>query len=263
MFRRRSSDKESNTLWDKYPDYEPIHNLNDKPLFDETLVTEQHAVLGQIIRENWDRVHPLAKDYMLSCASEWRRLLVSSVQLKNSSQEKEGTLQEKSDQFEKEKEKLLIEKEAEIERIKQELTSKYQKLLDEKDEELEQYKMLSDSVKSSLDDTQHSKSNLETIIDEKDNQIKELEKRIMAYQDRINELEDESKRVQESISKNFQEQISNLSNNFHEKREENEKMKDVLRRAKDQLITLKDQNQLLVKENKKLENRIDVLEQMV
>ncbi len=73
MFRRQSPKKKDTTLWSEYPDYNPINNIEEKPLYDESLVSDEHRVLGQIIRENWSLIHPLSRDYMLSAAAEWRK----------------------------------------------------------------------------------------------------------------------------------------------------------------------------------------------
>ena len=71
--RYKRASKKEKSLWNEYPDYTPINNIDEKPLFDETRVGDEHRVLGQIIRENWHLIHPLARDYMLSSASEWRK----------------------------------------------------------------------------------------------------------------------------------------------------------------------------------------------
>ena len=206
MPRRQS--KKIKSLWNKYPDYNPINNVDEKPLFDETRVNDEHRVLGQIIRENWHLIHPLARDYMLSSAAEWRALLTETGMIQSNLDTKQRNLSGIQEEFDKKNQRLLLEKDAEIERIKEEIAN---------------LKMLVDSV----DETSITRSNLETELSEKDRKITELESVINGLNDKCRQQEVEAMNVQTGISKNFQQQINNITNELNEKQEQIDKLREI------------------------------------
>lgn len=237
MFRKRS--KKETTLWTEYPDYNPIYNIDEKPLYDETRVSDEHRILGQIVRDNWLLIHPLSRDYMLSSAAEWRKLLSEMGLTKSSLETKEHNLSNIQEDYDKRTQRLLLEKDAEIERLKIEIDEDFQRELAEKEKELEHYKMLAESVSSSFNDTSLTKHNLESEISDRDRRIEDLEKVINDLEAKCRNQEIEAMNVQTGISKNFQKQISEMTNELYEKQEQIEKLREILSKAKEQLISLK------------------------
>jgi hypothetical protein len=264
VFRRQTDKNEKKTLWTEYPEYNPINNIDEKPLYDESKVSEQHRILGQIIRENWQLVHPLSKDYMLSAASEWRKLILKndSLETKDLPPPPPDSLERIQAENEMKTKRLLLEKDAEIERIKEALAEKYEGLLEEKDEQIKHYKMLSASVESSLEE-QEMKSDLEKELVAKERKIADLMDLIDTLKDKCDTLEVEAKTVQTGISQNFQKQINELSTELYTRIEQNEKLREVLEKAKDQLILLKNKNNNLLKEKQELLDTINDLDSMV
>ncbi|NHJ86371.1 MAG: hypothetical protein FK734_12985 [Asgard group archaeon] len=237
MFRKRS--KKETTLWTEYPDYNPIYNIDEKPLYDETRVSDEHRILGQIVRDNWLLIHPLSRDYMLSSAAEWRKFLSEMGLTKSSLETKEHNLSNIQEDYDKRTQRLLLEKDAEIERLKIEIDEDFQRELAEKEKELEHYKMLAESVSSSFNDTSLTKHNLESEISDRDRRIEDLEKVINDLEAKCRNQEIEAMNVQTGISKNFQKQISEMTNELYEKQEQIEKLREILSKAKEQLISLK------------------------
>ena len=261
MFRRQQSKKKDKTLWTEYPDYNPINNIDERPLFDETKVSDEHRVLGQIIRENWNLIHPLAKDYMLSAAIEWRKLNTNRDD--ESSVDKDQLLSTMKDEFEKKAQRIILEKDAEIAKEKEEVAERYRMRLEEKNKEIEQYKMLADSVKSSIDEKQISQSNFRSEFDEREKRIAVLEKLVEDLRDQCKSQEIEAMNVQTGISKNFQIQISEMTNELYERQEQIEKLRSVLSKAKNQLVSLKEKNGELILKNQQLEKRIEGLDKEI
>jgi len=237
LFRKRS--KKETTLWTEYPDYNPIYNIDEKPLYDETRVSDEHRILGQIVRDDWLLIHPLSRDYMLSSAAEWRKLLSEMGLTKSSLETKEHNLSNIQEDYDKRTQRLLLEKDAEIERLKIEIDEDFQRELAEKEKELEHYKMLAESVSSSFNDTSLTKHNLESEISDRDRRIEDLEKVINDLEAKCRNQEIEAMNVQTGISKNFQKQISEMTNELYEKQEQIEKLREILSKAKEQLISLK------------------------
>ncbi|MHA1243295.1 MAG: hypothetical protein ACTSP7_01865 [Candidatus Heimdallarchaeota archaeon] len=263
MFRRQPKKMKGKTLWTEYPDYNPINNIEEKPLFDETRVNEEHRVLGQIIRENWDLVHPLTKDYLLSSASEWRKILTEVVAQTSDDHVGQSEINILKRDYELKIQNLLIEKEAEIEKIKEQVASTFIETLETKDQELAQYKMLADSVTTTYDSSKISKTNLESEIEDKERKIVDLDNVIDELKEQCKSQEIEAMNVQTGISKNFQQQISDLTKELYERQEQIEKLRGVLTKAKDQLVAMKEQNSGDGQKNKQLLARIETLERML
>ncbi|MHA1503604.1 MAG: hypothetical protein ACTSPT_00280 [Candidatus Heimdallarchaeota archaeon] len=263
MFRRQPKKMKGKTLWTEYPDYNPINNIEEKPLFDETRVNEEHRVLGQIIRENWDLVHPLTKDYLLSSASEWRKILTEVVAQTSDDHVGQSEINILKRDYELKIQNLLIEKEAEIEKIKEQVASTFIETLETKDQELAQYKMLADSVTTTYDSSKISKNNLESEIEDKEREIVDLDNVIDELKEQCKSQEIEAMNVQTGISKNFQQQISDLTKELYERQEQIEKLRGVLTKAKDQLVAMKEQNSGDGQKNKQLLARIETLERML
>ncbi|MHA1126128.1 MAG: hypothetical protein ACTSQX_10920 [Candidatus Heimdallarchaeota archaeon] len=263
MFRRQPKKKKGKTLWTEYPEYNPINNIEEKPLFDETRVNEEHRVLGQIIRENWDLVHPLAKDYLLSSATEWRSVLSQIVAQTTEENVDQSEINILKRDYELKIQNLLIEKEADIEKIKEQVASTFIETLETKDQELAQYKMLADSVTTTYDSSKISKNNLETEIEEKERKIRELDNVIDELKEQCKTQEIEAMGVQTGISKNFQTQINDLTKELYERQEQIEKLRTVLTKAKDQLVALKEQNNNNTQKNDQLLTRVETLERMI
>lgn len=257
MFRSKSSKKEK-TLWTEYPDYSSIYNVEEKPLYDESKVNDEHRVLGQIIRENWDLIHPLAKDYLLSSAQEWRKLFNQLHALQETgSQDALDLLKE---EFEKKIERIAFEKEAEIEKVKMEDVENYREIIEQKNKEINHYKMLADSVKTTYDDKKITGVNLESEIAAKDKRIMVLEKLVNDLRNQNKSQEIEAMNVQTGISKNFQQQISEMTVELYNRQDQIDKLRAILGKAKDQLIELKDKNGELILRNKQSEAKISSLE---
>ncbi|NHK31596.1 MAG: hypothetical protein FK730_09605 [Asgard group archaeon] len=254
MSRRKS--KKEKTLWSEYPDYTPINNTHERPLFDEARVKDEHSVLGQIIRENWDLIHPLARDYILSSAFEWRNLYNELSKKQSSLDMKQENIEAFEEKFETKSQRLLLEKDAEIERIKEEISESYKKVIEQKDQEIAQYKMLADSVKTGFDETSITQSNLGNQFQEKDQQITNLEKMIQDLKNQAKSQELEAMNIQTGISKNFQQQISDITAELYEKQEQVDKLRDVLSKAKEQLISLKEKTNELSQRNVTLEEML-------
>jgi len=263
LFRRQPKKKKGKTLWTEYPEYNPINNIEEKPLFDETRVNEEHRVLGQIIRENWDLVHPLAKDYLLSSATEWRSVLSQIVAQTTEENVDQSEINILKRDYELKIQNLLIEKEADIEKIKEQVASTFIETLETKDQELAQYKMLADSVTTTYDSSKISKNNLETEIEEKERKIRELDNVIDELKEQCKTQEIEAMGVQTGISKNFQTQINDLTKELYERQEQIEKLRTVLTKAKDQLVALKEQNNNNTQKNDQLLTRVETLERMI
>jgi len=257
MPRRKS--KKIKSLWNEYPDYAPINNIDEKPLFDETRISDEHRVLGQIIRENWQLIHPLARDYMLSSAAEWRTLLTETGIIQSNLDTKQKSLTGIQEEFEKKTQRLLLEKNAEIERIKEETAESFKETIEQKDQEITNLKMLVDTV----DETSITRSNLETELSEKDRKIAELESVINDLNDKFRQQEVESMNVQSGISKNFQKQISNITNELYEKQEQIDKLREILNKAKEQLIILKGKSESSSESKTQLETRVETLERLL
>ncbi|NHJ48668.1 MAG: hypothetical protein FK733_12865 [Asgard group archaeon] len=253
----RRQHKKLRTLWTEYPDYTPIHNLDTRPLFDEVLVKDEHSVLGQIIRENWDLIHPLARDYMLSSAFEWRAILNELNKVKSNLDLKQENLDSHQDVFDQKAQRLLLEKEAEKEHIKEEIEEKYKNLLEQKDQEIAQYKLLADSVKTGFDDsTTSTQDTIGTDMSDKDQRITDLELLVQELKDQVKSQELESMNIQTGISKNFQQQINGITSELYEKQEQVDKLRDVLRKAKEQLVSLKEKTGELTERNVNLEDMV-------
>ncbi len=257
MFRRQS--KKEKNLWSEYPGYTPINNVEEKPLFDETRVSEEHRVLGQIIRENWQFIHPLARDYLLSSATEWRNLLTEIGMAQSNLESKQRSIQSIQDEYDKKTQSMLLEKEAKLERIKEEIAESYKEIIEQKDQELTHHKMLAESASESS----ISKSNLESELLVKDKQITDLEKVIQELESKRRTQEEEAMSVQTGIAKNFQQQINEITNDLYEKQEQVDRLRDVLTKAKEQLIALKEKNENLDLSDHELKTRIDTLERML
>ncbi len=257
MFRRQS--KKEKNLWSEYPKYTPINNVEEKPLFDETRVSDEHRVLGQIIRENWQLIHPLARDYLLSSATEWRNLLTEIGMAQSNLESKQRNIQSIQYDYDKKTQNILLEKEAKLERIKEEIAESYKEIIEQKDQELTHYKMLAESASESS----ISKSNLESELLAKDKQIADLEKVIQEIESKRRTQEEEAMSVQTGIAKNFQQQINEITNDLYEKQEQIDRLRDVLTKAKEQLISLKEKNENLGLSDHELKTRIDTLERML
>lgn len=263
MFRRQSPKKKETTLWTEYPDYNPINNVEEKPLYDEARVKDEHRVLGQIIRENWNLVHPLSRDYMLSAASEWRSLISEQDTGSLSSGNQDESLEAIKNDFETKMQRMLLEKDAEIEKVKMDVAESFKEQLERKDEEFTNYKMMAESVRTSFDDTKLSQSNLESDLLAKDKRIAVLEKLVEDLREQSKSQEIEAMNVQTGISKNFQTQISEMTDELYNRQEQIEKLRGVLSKAKDQLVSLKEKNGELILSNQQLSSRIESLERMV
>jgi chromosome segregation ATPase len=252
----RRQRKKIKTLWTEYPDYTPIHNLDTRPLFDEAIVKDEHSVLGQIIRENWRLIHPLARDYMLSSAFEWRNILEELNKVKSNLDLKQQNLDSHQDIFDQKAQRLLLEKEAEKEQIKEEIEEKYKALLEQKDQEISQYKLLAETVKTGIDDTQITQISSDTDSSDKEHRIAELELLVQELKDQVKSQELESMNIQTGISKNFQKQINDITSELYEKQEQVDKLRDVLRKAKEQLVSLKEKTSELTERNVNLEEKV-------
>ena len=263
MFRRQSPKKKDTTLWSEYPDYNPINNVEEKPLYDEARVTDEHRVLGQIIRENWNLVHPLARDYMLSAAAEWRKFIIEHEMTPTGSSDQNEVIDIMKQDFETKMQRILLEKDAEIEKIKMDIAESFKEELERKDEEFENYKMMAESVRTNFDDTKISQSNLQSDLSARDNRIAVLEKLVEDLRDQCKSKEIEAMNVQTGISKNFQQQISEMTTELYNRQEQIEKLRGVLSKAKDQLVLLKEKNGEYILSRKQLDARIESLERMV
>ncbi len=263
MFRRQSPKKKDTTLWSEYPDYNPINNVEEKPLYDEARVTDEHRVLGQIIRENWNLVHPLARDYMLSAAAEWRKFIIEHEMTPTGSSDQNEVIDIMKQDFETKMQRILLEKDAEIEKIKMDIAESFKEELERKDEEFENYKMMAESVRTNFDDTKISQSNLQSDLSARDNRIAVLEKLVEDLRDQCKSKEIEAMNVQTGISKNFQQQISEMTTELYNRQEQIEKLRGVLSKAKDQLVHLKEKNGEYILSRKQLDARIESLERMV
>ena len=257
MPRRQS--KKIKSLWNEYPEYTPINNIEEKPLFDETRVSDEHRVLGQIIRENWHLIHPLSRDYMLSSAAEWRKLLTETGLVQSNLESKQRNLANIQEEYDKKTQRMLLEKDTEIERYKEEIAENFNDLLERKDQEIASLKLLADSV----DETSITRSNLETEISERDRKIAELEVVINELNDKCKQQEVEAMNVQTGISKNFQEQINNISNELYEKQEQIDRLREILNKAKDQLIILKEKSTSSTESESELASKVVTLERML
>ncbi len=257
MPRRQS--RKNKSLWDEYPEYTPINNIDEKPLFDETRVSDEHRILGQIIRENWHLIHPLARDYLLSSAAEWRKLLTETGLIQSNLETKQRSLSGIQEEYEKKMQRMLLEKDAEIERIKEETAESFNELLDRKDQEIANLKLLSNSV----DETSITRSNLETEISERDRKIAELEVIINELNDKCKQQEVEAMNVQTGISKNFQQQINDITNELYEKQEQIDRLREILNKAKDQLIVLKEKSESSTESKSELASKVVALERML
>jgi chromosome segregation ATPase len=255
----RRQSKKIKSLWNEYPDYTPINNVDEKPLFDETIVGDEHRVLGQIIRENWYLIHPLARDYMLSSASEWRKLLTETGLIQSNLETKQKSLAGFQDDFDKKTQRLLIEKNAEFERIKEETAESFKETIEQKDHEIANLKLLVDSV----DETSISRSNLETDLSEKGRKISELESVIGELKDKCRQQEVEAMNIQTGISKNFQQQINNITKELYEKQEQIDKLREILNKAKEQLIILKGRSESSSDSKDELESKVIALERLL
>ena len=254
MSRRKS--KKIKTLWTEYPDYTPINNIDERPMFDESRVKDEHSVLGQIIRENWDLIHPLARDYLLSSAIEWRYLFNELTSIKSTLDSKQDKMDVFQEQFDTKSQRLKLEKEAEIERIKEETSESYKEVIEQKNQAIARYKMLADSVKSGYDEGSTTPSNIELLLQEKDQQIANLDKLIQDLKNQAKSQEIEAMNIQTGISKNFQKQISDITSELYEKQEQVDKLRDVLTKAKVQLISLKEKASDLSNRNITLEEML-------
>ncbi|MBD3191593.1 MAG: hypothetical protein GF308_13175 [Candidatus Heimdallarchaeota archaeon] len=258
MFRSNKKDQQK-TLWTEYPDYEPINNIEEKPLYDESRVNDQHKVLGEIIRQNWDLIHPLAKDYLLSSAIEWRRLLMNEEKIVNELENKKKLVEEVKADYELKIQRLQLEKDAELEKVKEEITEHFREKLEAKDQEIKHYKMLAESMQSSFDSTQQEKDSLSEEIEKRREMTAEQTTTINELRELLRKKEEESKVVQEEISTNFQKQISKMSIALQEKSEQIKALREVLEKAKNQLIKFKEQNKELQAQNKEFRQEIDIL----
>ncbi len=260
MFRRQSPKKKDTTLWSEYPDYNPINNIEEKPLYDESLVSDEHRVLGQIIRENWSLIHPLSRDYMLSAAAEWRKFFTEKGMSPVDSSDSNEVMKE---DFETKMQSILLEKSAEIEKVKMDVAESFKEQLEEKDKEFANYKMMAESVRTNLDDTKVSQTNIQGELTTRDRRIAVLEKLVEDLRDQCKSQEIESMNVQTGISKNFQLQISEMTTELYNRQEQIEKLRGVLSKAKDQLVNLKEKNGENILTRKQLKARIEALERMV
>ncbi len=263
MFRRQSPKKKDTTLWSEYPDYNPINNIEEKPLYDESLVTDEHRVLGQIIRENWSLIHPLSRDYMLSAAAEWRKFFAEKGMSPIDSSDSNEVIDVMKQDFETKMQRILLEKNAEIEKVKMDVAESFKEQLEEKDKEFANYKMMAESVRTNLDDTKISQTNIQSELSTRDRRIAVLEKLVEDLRDQCKSQEIESMNVQTGISKNFQLQISEMTTELYNRQEQIEKLRGVLSKAKDQLVSLKEKNGENILSRKQLESRIEALERMV
>lgn len=263
MFRRQSPKKKDTTLWSEYPDYNPINNIEEKPLYDESLVTDEHRVLGQIIRENWSLIHPLSRDYMLSAAAEWRKFFTEKGMSPVDSSDSNEVIDVMKQDFETKMQRTLLEKNAEIEKVKMDVAESFKEQLEEKDKEFANYKMMAESVRTNLDDTKVSQTNIQSELSTRDRRIAVLEKLVEDLRDQCKSQEIESMNVQTGISKNFQLQISEMTTELYNRQEQIEKLRGVLSKAKDQLVSLKEKNGENILSRKQLESRIEALERMV
>ena len=255
----RRKPKKIRSLWYEYPDYTPINNIEEKPLFDETRVNEEHRVLGQIIRENWDLIHPLARDYMLSSAAEWRNILTELGLIQSNLESKQKTLSGIQEDYDKKTQQLVLEKDAEIERIKEKISESFQDTLEQKDHEISSLKILKDSV----DETTISRSNLESELSDKDRKITELESVIADLNAKCRQQEVEAMNVQTGISKNFQNQINDITNELYEKQEQIDRLRQILNKAKEQLIVLKEKSETSTESKSQLQTRVETLERLL
>jgi len=263
LFRRQSPKKKDTTLWSEYPDYNPINNIEEKPLYDESLVTDEHRVLGQIIRENWSLIHPLSRDYMLSAAAEWRKFFTEKGMSPADSGDSNEVIDVMKQDFETKMQRILLEKNAEIEKVKMDVAESFKEQLEEKDKEFANYKMMAESVRTNLDDTKVSQTNIQSELSTSDRRIAVLEKLVEDLRDQCKSQEIESMNVQTGISKNFQLQISEMTTELYNRQEQIEKLRGVLSKAKDQLVNLKEKNGENILSRKQLEARIEALERMV
>ena len=247
----------------EYPDYQPINNITEKPLYDEAQVNDQHQVLGEIIRQNWELIHPLARDYMLSAAIEWRRLILGLEKFQAELVEEKKDIEKMKADYELRIQRLVIEKDAQIAKLKEDVSENFREMLEKKEQELQHYKMLTESVQSSFDETKQTKETLSSEVDDLEQKIKDQEAQIVALEEQLKNNEKQAEEVQAEISANFQKQTSELSTQLSTTQEQNENLRDVLGRAKTQLVGLKEQNEQLVFRNKQFEARIETLERMI
>ena len=75
--------------------------------------------------------------------------------------------------------------------------------------------------------------------------------------------ETEATNVQTSISQNFQKQLDSITKELYEKQDQIEKLKNILTKAKEQLVALKEKNNELKIKNSHQESRIETLERML
>lgn len=262
LFRSNKKD-EKKTLWTEYPDYEPINNIEEKPLYDESRVNDQHKVLGEIIRQNWDLIHPLAKDYLLSSAIEWRRLLMNEEKILNELENQKKLIEEVKADYEMKIQGLQLEKDAELEKVKEEITEHFREKLESKDHEIKHYKMLAESVESSFDSSQLEKNSLSKEVEKTKALTAEQATTIKELRERLRKKEEEAQVVQAEISENFQKQISEMSIALQEKTEQIKILREVLEKAKNKLIKFKEQNRELQVKNKEFQQEINTLKKML
>ncbi len=165
--------------------------------------------------------------------------------------------------FETKMQSILLEKSAEIEKVKMDVAESFKEQLEEKDKEFANYKMMAESVRTNLDDTKVSQTNIQSELTTRDRRIAVLEKLVEDLRDQCKSQEIESMNVQTSISKNFQLQISEMTTELYNRQEQIEKLRGVLSKAKDQLVNLKEKNGENILSRKQLKARIEALERMV
>ncbi|MHA1630117.1 MAG: hypothetical protein ACTSXO_10535 [Candidatus Heimdallarchaeota archaeon] len=240
--------KKPKTLWTQLPNYEPINNIIELPLYDESHVSEEHRILSQIIRENWELIHPLARDYILSSAAEWRSLFSEYTLLENNLKLVQQSLDSIKEEYDKKLQAMLVEKEAAFEKAKEQIAESFRETIEKKDQELMQYKMLTESMSTS---------------EGTEKRITELENLVQELRDRCKSQEIEAMNIQKGISQNFERQISAISEELFEKNEQIEKLRNVLSKAKEQLILLKQQNDELKSKYSELLSNNRSLEKMI
>ncbi|HUT81329.1 MAG TPA: hypothetical protein VMZ29_09015 [Candidatus Bathyarchaeia archaeon] len=251
MVRRHA--KKTVNLWTEYPNYTPINDTNESPLYDETRISQEHRVLSEIIRKNWFLIHPLSRDYILSSAREWRQLLDDIALLQSTLEIKQNNLDNYQEDHEINTQRLMLEKDAEIARQKEEISENYREIIEQKDQEIAQYKILADSVRTGYGEKPKIDNSIQALPDEKDLKVLELGRYVNDLRDKCKSQEIEAMNVQTGISKNFQGQINDITNELYERQEQVDKLRDVLAKAKEQLINLKDSNEELKNKNKQLE----------
>ena len=196
---------------------------------------------------------------MLTSATEWRNLLTEIGMAQSNLESKQRNIQSIQDDYDKKSQSMILEKEAKLERIKEEIAESYKEIIEQKDQELTHYKMLAESASESS----ISKSNIESELLVKDKQIADLEKVIQELESKRRTQEEEAMSVQTGIAKNFQNQINEITNDLYEKQEQVDRLRDVLSKAKEQLIVMKEKNANLSLSDQELKTRIDALEYML